>query len=151
MWGWEIRRRIRAGITLGVMLSLFMTSVTYGWSATNAIAYANRWWTDYNPVYRVYESDCVNFVSQAVFAGGYPMNSSTNNPWYANCGYENAYNKSWRLVQYAPPEGHAALVVSISGTATTTGETSSIIVNAHTNDRYHEYWTRSAPAVKWER
>jgi hypothetical protein len=50
---------------------------------------------------------------------------------------------------YAPPEGHEALVVSISGTATTTGETSSIIVNAHTNDRYHEYWTLYKWNTRW--
>lgn len=186
-----MRPRIRLATSLGVMLSLVMASVTYGWSATNAIAYADVWWTNYNPVYVQYTSDCANFVSQAIFAGGYPMNSSTNNPWYANYGYANLYSQSWRLVQYnfgffvgdggsvvktyygiktASPagvssgdivyydwvndhtyatEGHEALVTSTSGSATTTGETGVIVVNAHTSDRYHEYWTLYKWNTRW--
>lgn len=47
--------------------------------------YAYNYWSSYNPSYRSYSSDCTNFVSQAVKAGGwtYVDGSRTSNyAWY---------------------------------------------------------------------
>nr|WP_027092486.1 amidase domain-containing protein [Cohnella thermotolerans] len=38
------------------------------------VAYADRWWGEYNPAYEGFEVNCTNYVSQCIFAGGAPMN-----------------------------------------------------------------------------
>lgn len=50
-----------------------------------AVAYAERWWNDYNPLFRRFEVDCTNFVSQCLWAGGAPMKFSHDRAqgwWY---------------------------------------------------------------------
>lgn len=50
------------------------------------IDYAYQHWDIYNSAYRSWENDCTNFVSQALYAGGWPMDwgfyRSSNNWWY---------------------------------------------------------------------
>ena len=43
-----------------------------------AVAYANRWWNDYNPAYPKFAVDCTNYISQCLRAGGAPMWGSPN-------------------------------------------------------------------------
>lgn len=38
-----------------------------------AVAYAERWWNDYNPQFKKFDVDCTNYVSQCLLAGGAPM------------------------------------------------------------------------------
>ncbi|WP_332693960.1 amidase domain-containing protein [Halalkalibacter lacteus] len=38
-----------------------------------AVRYAERWWDDYNPVYRKFTNNCTNFISQCLHAGGAQM------------------------------------------------------------------------------
>jgi hypothetical protein len=37
------------------------------------VKYAIRWAGDYNSIYHRYGNDCTNFVSQALYAGGWPL------------------------------------------------------------------------------
>lgn len=69
------------------------------YSRTNSASYAEQWWSTFNTFYKQFNNDCANFVSQAMFAGGYPMNFSTNNPWWYQ--YDPPENsQSWSLVAY---------------------------------------------------
>lgn len=43
------------------------------YSASTAVAYAKKWATSTNPAYPRDGNDCTNFISQAVFAGGWTM------------------------------------------------------------------------------
>lgn len=90
----------RLSTVAGLALALVIASPAAAWSGPNAVSYANAYWHDYNSGWTRYAEDCANFVSQAVFAGGYPMHTSGNNPWYGNYGYLHEYSQSWRLVQY---------------------------------------------------
>ena len=97
------RRRLQRrtiSVILAIALSLLAASTASAWSGTNSASYANTWWDGTNLTWKVYADDCANFVSQAVFAGGYPMNYSTHNPWYGNYGYTKQYSSSWGLVAY---------------------------------------------------
>lgn len=62
-----------------------------------AVTYADKYWSEYNDSYPNYCSiggDCANFVSQCLYAGGLPMNSS----WYhAVTGNQRAGN--WTVAQ----------------------------------------------------
>lgn len=176
------QRRLSVSTALGAALALVVAASALAFSSSNAVAYANQWWNSRNPAYVAYDNDCANYVSQVMFAGGYPMNTSVNNPWYANYGPGMAYSQSWRLAQYnrgffltdggtverayygvktAYPTGislgdivyyawqndhtfatnaHESVVTVLNGKATSTPETG-ILVNAHSNNRYHEFWT----------
>lgn len=177
-----VRRRFGRSTGMAAIGVLAIAGSAFAFSSSNAVSYANQWWNSRNPAYNAYDNDCANDVSQVMFAGGYPMNTSTNNPWYANYGYQNAYSQSWRFVQYnrgffltdggsvkkayygvktAYPSGisladivyyswfgdrtfasdaHEAVVTVLNGKATSSPETG-ILVNAHSNNRYREFWT----------
>lgn len=47
------------------------------YNATQAVAYAREWGNARNPIYNSYLSDCTNFVSQCLVAGGIPMEKPT--------------------------------------------------------------------------
>lgn len=44
-----------------------------GYDPARAVAYATRWWDGRNPRFRSFPVDCTNFVSQCLWAGGWPM------------------------------------------------------------------------------
>lgn len=57
------------------------------------VNYAYKYWSSYNPAYIKFSSDCTNFVSQAVRAGGWSLVSG----WYRSSSvwwYED-FNQSW--------------------------------------------------------
>jgi hypothetical protein len=66
-----------------------------------AVAYAERWWNEPNPVYENFEVNCTNYVSQCLFAGGAPMNYTGRREsgwWYK--GYSNSqemWSFSWAV------------------------------------------------------
>ena len=75
-------------------------STRASYSVSNAVAYAKEHAIDYNsPEFKTYSSDCTNFVSQCVYAGGKSMNVVSD---YQNKGiYETTsywYSKHWTSI-----------------------------------------------------
>ncbi|MEI2655191.1 MAG: amidase domain-containing protein [Microthrixaceae bacterium] len=80
------------------------------------VAYANRFWTDYNyAMYSAYGNDCTNFVSQSWFgiyytgypqhlttAYGGPENNTSSNPWYPGA---NSWSVAQAFVNYQNTKG----------------------------------------------
>ncbi|NLC06728.1 MAG: amidase domain-containing protein [Syntrophomonadaceae bacterium] len=67
-----------------------------------AVAYADRWWNDYNPAYRRFDNnDCTNYVSQVLRAGGAPMSrigQVDQGWWYLGHGGANdRWSYSWSV------------------------------------------------------
>jgi hypothetical protein len=90
------RRPVFTAITTAMAVLFLVASSVFAYTPANAASYAEQWWNLYNPMYMQFTSDCANFVSQAVFQGGYPMNYSTNNPWWYNISH--AHSDSWSIV-----------------------------------------------------
>lgn len=65
------------------------------------VDYALKYWDNYNPSYRSFTNDCTNFISQAMRAGGWAMDSgwyrSNSNWWYnsANQTFSWAGAENW--------------------------------------------------------
>ena len=60
---------------------LAATKVPYTYNRTSAISYADKYCINYNSKYNSYKGrggDCANFVSQCLYAGGFPQDSE----WY---------------------------------------------------------------------
>ena len=70
------------------------------YSGEDAADYAIEWWDDRNPDYRSFDADCTNFVSQAMYAGGWTqveglyLNASA---WWYNALNQ---SRSWINVSY---------------------------------------------------
>lgn len=60
----------------------------YAYNYTAMVNYATRYALNYNPAYRSFASDCTNFISQAMYAGGWTMVSgvyyTSNSAWWYN-------------------------------------------------------------------
>ncbi len=71
---------------------------------TAAKAYADRYALSYNPTYVSFDSDCANFGSQVMNAGGYPQFGSTYSSgwWYGKSGTsapgDDTYSHAWIAV-----------------------------------------------------
>ncbi|MBL0386182.1 amidase domain-containing protein [Tumebacillus sp. ITR2] len=64
-----------------------------------AYRYAELWWNRFNPVFKqMKDSDCTNFVSQVLYAGGVPLvrGSSRSNGWWYDIGSHN-WSYSWAV------------------------------------------------------
>lgn len=95
----KLRQSLWRATVLACVYVLIVMSSAFAYTRSDAAAYADDWWNDYNPFFIRYNDDCANFVSQSVFSGGYPMNFSTNNPWWYQ--YDPASNSlSWSIVSY---------------------------------------------------
>lgn len=68
----------------------------YYYDRLRAVQYAERWWNDYNPVYRKFDVDCTNYVSQCLHAGGAPMWGKPNREqgWWM---VSNNWSFSWTV------------------------------------------------------
>ena len=56
-------------------------AAAYSYNPQAAIAYSEKYWTNYNdayPNYNIFGGDCADFVSQSLHAGGLQMNAN----WY---------------------------------------------------------------------
>ena len=127
----------------------------YTYDADDAIAYADKWATSRNPEYRQYPGvDCCNFVSQCLYAGGMPKNSSWYPASYAwiNCSgaIDNFKNygtfmsaNSGNVLRGNPVYydwnsngvyDHTAICVGKNSSGTP-------IIDAHTGDHYHATWS----------
>lgn len=161
-----------------------------GYNGATAAAYADQYWSAYNPQWPSYANsggDCTNFVSQALYAGGLAMRPappySGTAAWYMTGGpttwnpsttWINAQDNSTFLGSSLP----AAKVASYSGVApgalvaskASQGDVVSYdwdndggvdhqaivvtadgqYVDAHTNNRYHAYWTLAQYNPQWQ-
>ena len=99
------RRSRRKALLLAPLLSgailAAQASPALAYSGPNAATYADSWARTDNPYYPSCSSDCTNFVSQAVYAGGYPFRNYQQNVtdawWYY---YQQAGNPSYGAVQW---------------------------------------------------
>jgi hypothetical protein len=70
--------------------------VVYRYNRLKAVQYAERWWNDYNPVYKKFDVDCTNYISQCLHAGAAPMRGYPNRGkgwWMQN----NNWSYSWSV------------------------------------------------------
>jgi hypothetical protein len=68
----------------------------FQYNRLKAIQYAERWWNDYNPVYKKFEVDCTNYISQCLHQGGALMRGYPNRSkgwWMQN----NNWSYSWSV------------------------------------------------------
>jgi hypothetical protein len=85
------------------------TRTTSNYSTSQAVAYARQWGNSRNPIYNSYLSDCTNFVSQCLVAGGIPMEKPTGSVptgiykttdyWYS-IRYEEWHGNSYQYKWY---------------------------------------------------
>jgi hypothetical protein len=71
-------------------------SLTFHYNRMKAVQYAENWWDTYNPVYKKFENDCTNFISQCLHVGGAPIYGMPNRSrgwWFKN----NNWSYSWSV------------------------------------------------------
>ncbi len=101
--GFNMRKTLSV-LILGIALLCLDTSAVFAYNGTAAKNYADNYALSPNSgVYPVFSEDCTNFISQALFAGGYSMvgnypgNSNVDNSfWYFN-HYFNVWTHSWSV------------------------------------------------------
>lgn len=79
--------------------------IAYVYDRLKAVQYAERWWNDYNPVYRKFEVDCTNYVSQCLHAGGAPMWGQPNRSrgwWMSDTNWSYSWSVAHSLRWYLP-------------------------------------------------
>ncbi|MGN8647547.1 amidase domain-containing protein [Gracilibacillus sp. HCP3S3_G5_1] len=143
--------------------------VRFDYDRRAAVQYAERWWNDANPAYRFFEdNDCTNYISQCLRAGGAPMHGAPNRSkgwWYQGDNWSFSWSVAnafrWYLSgattglkgkELDNPENllpgdvicydfqgdgrwdHTTIVVAKDSQ-------NMPLVNAHTNNSRHRYWT----------
>lgn len=128
----------------------------YNYNVANAIAYADKYCINYNSSYNSYKGrggDCANFVSQCLFAGGFPQDST----WYKHSvAWINVMKQIAHFKQYGSfmnanngnllagnpiyfdwngdsTYDHATICVGRNNSGTA-------ILDSHTKDLYHAAW-----------
>lgn len=87
-------------LTTRYSLEIVTSTNSGSYSNQSAANYAINWWNSRNPAYRSFDADCTNFISQALYAGGwtyvsgYYLNSSSW--WYSSL----IQSRSWINVSY---------------------------------------------------
>jgi len=144
-----------------------------------AKAYADRYALSYNPTYVSFSSDCANFGSQVMYAGGYPQfgsayatgwwydksgtstpaDDSYSHPWIAVANQQAAWNARYTDVVSAVSDLSAGDFVYYDWTGNGTWDhvaelvgTNSAgqrVVDAHTTDHYHVYWKLGTSATHY--
>lgn len=77
--------------------------VEFHYDRQAAVAYAEKWWNDYNPQFKKFDVDCTNYVSQCLFAGGAPMRGYPNRTrgwWMQNNNWSFSWTVANALTQY---------------------------------------------------
>ena len=165
-----------APLTTGPRLD-YVAKLTY--NRTAAKAYADNYALSYNPTYVNFSSDCANFGSQVMSAGGYPHFGSTYTKgwWYDKNGTsapaDDSYSHAWIAVvnqQAAWNLKYCDFVSSISdvvrgdfvyydwtGNGTWdhvaelagTNSAGQKVIDAHTTDHYHVFWKLGTSATHY--
>lgn len=148
--------------------------VTFNYNRMNAVLYAEAWWDSYNPAFPHFDVDCTNYVSQCLHAGGAPMRGEPNRVQGWWCRPHN-WSYSWsvanalywylktsttglRAIEVQRAEelypgdvicydfqgdnkwDHTTIVVAKDADGMP-------LVNAHTNNSWHRYWTYTDSAA----
>lgn len=148
---------LSAIMLLGVVGVMPEVIVDAAYSYTDAVAYAKKYWSSYNSNYTNYNSlggDCANFVSQCLYAGGVPQDSSWK-PYtsaWVSCSAQLNYFKSkgYTVKDYASASdikpgnpiyyyddssiSHVAICVGYSSDGTP-------LVAAHNTNHWGHEWT----------
>jgi hypothetical protein len=68
------------------------------YNPAQAVQYAALWWAGYNPAFRAFEDDCTSFISQCLWAGGWPMEftGQRNKGWWYR-GPNEDWSLSWAV------------------------------------------------------
>jgi cell wall-associated NlpC family hydrolase len=110
-----------------MVTGLFLAPSAEGYSGSQAAAYADQWATSRNSHYMRFSSDCANFVSQSLRAGGTDFaqngqNANSDYAWWMNASnrtysttWVNAYRLS-RFIDRATPGGY--MIGGAKGTST---------------------------------
>jgi Putative amidase domain len=144
-----------------------------------AKTYADHYALSYNPTYASFSSDCADFGSQVMYAGGYPQFGSTyaSGWWYDKNGTSapnnDTYSHAWIAVanqQGAWNVRYTDFVSSISDVTTGdfiyydwtgdgtwdhvaelvgTNSAGQKVVDAHTTDHYHTYWKMGSSSCRY--
>ncbi|SFL54821.1 Putative amidase domain-containing protein [Gracilibacillus orientalis] len=142
--------------------------VRFAYDRRAAVQYAERWWNDANPAYRVFEdNDCTNYISQCLRAGGAPMHGASNRSkgwWYQNNNWSYSWSVAnalrWYLsgatsglkgTEISDPENLLpgdVICYDFQGDGRWDHNTIVVakdsqnmpLVNAHTNNSRHRYW-----------
>jgi hypothetical protein len=86
-------------IAIAGFVTVPVEAATYTYNRQAAVNYALQWWNKANPAYRNFGSnDCTNFVSQCLYAGGWPMkgwNKWSLSHWFYYGYYY--YSNTWTV------------------------------------------------------
>lgn len=133
-----------------------------------AVKYAEHWWNSYNPAYQTFDVDCTNYVSQCLRAGGAPMYGSPNRSngwWYTGNNWSFSWAVAHSLRWYLSGSTAGLLGKEVESamdlypgdvicydfsgdgrwdhtTIVTAKDAAGMpLVNAHTNNSRHRYWS----------
>jgi hypothetical protein len=131
-----------------------------------AVSYANTYWNSYNPAFRFFATDdCTNYISQCLYAGGFPMELSKDpgKGWWYRKGQPDKWSYSWAVAHsfhwYLSRKAQSVSQVeelqlgdiicydfegdgrwNHSGIVTYKDENGQAYVNTHTINSQHRYW-----------
>jgi hypothetical protein len=102
--------QVSCSLALGLcsLAALSPTAWAGSYNRSAATAYADQYWSSYNPNYPSFPSDCTNYASQVLNAGGFPQNvdynlhtgmpqSTTDDSyWFYQGG---VYSNSWSVAE----------------------------------------------------
>jgi hypothetical protein len=77
----------------------------YQYDRLRAVQYAEKWWNSYNPVYKEFDVDCTNYISQCLHAGSAPMRGYPNRSkgwWMRNDNWSYSWTVANSLRWYIP-------------------------------------------------
>ena len=86
---------------------LLTNIIVSAYNASNAVSYADTYWSNYNPNYSNYNSiggDCANFVSQCLVAGGMQMTDGWY--WYSYSNRSASWSACASMYNYFKNSGY---------------------------------------------
>lgn len=144
------------------------TRAPFYYDRLKAVQYADTWWNDTNPQYQRFNDDCTNFISQCLRAGSAPMRGISNRSsgwWYSGKSWSYSWTVSHALQLYlnnskiglrakevdSPQQLLLGDVICYDfegdgrynhfTMVTAKDEYDMPLVNAHTTDSRHRYWS----------
>ena len=171
----EIESSGEASTALYGKEDLAVQTVLNSTQRAKVVAYANKYWNNYNPAYIPSEQDCTNFISQALFAGGWTKVTglyNTDGAWwytgnallpksYAWATAQNFYN--FAVKESKRSKVHASVYDLLPGQVlqydvTATGMNHTMVVTKvvdgapyltyHTSDNHNKPFSAVAVAVR---
>lgn len=159
--------QLEQAITVMKMNNTTHPGNSFSYNRDAAVAYANKWWNNYNPDYETFRVDCTNYISQCLYAGGAPMRGEPVREegwWYTtdnwSFSWSVAHSLRWYLkgsksgliaVEVESPEDLApgdVICYDFAGDGRWDHNTIVVakdsedmpLVNAHTDNSKNRYW-----------